>query len=71
MGDFNGDGRIEVAAGTEDGEIRILATGDGKQIARFSAGGSILTFGTGDLDGDSVLELIAAEENGQIIALKM
>jgi hypothetical protein len=71
VGDFNGDGRPEVAAGGEDGVVRVLANGDGREVGRFAARGPILTLGAADLDGDGMLEVIAAEEDGGLFALKM
>jgi hypothetical protein len=71
VADFNGDGKLEVAAGTEDGVVSVLANENGQMIGQFQTGGAVLTIDAADIDGDGIAEIIAASEDGLLYALKV
>ncbi len=70
VADFNGDGKLEVAAGTDDGVVHLLANRDGRVLGRFRTEGPILTLAAADVDGDGTPEIAVASEDGGLYALK-
>lgn len=73
VGDFNGDGKIDIAvANTGSGDVSILlGNGDGTfQAARsFSAGNSPTAIALGDFNGDGKLDLAAFQPGASVSIL--
>jgi hypothetical protein len=65
-GDFNGDGRTDLAAGTETGVFVLLGKGDGTFLAGLSFAPLTSTYAlaAGDLNGDGRSDLVAAATLG-------
>lgn len=70
--DLDGDGRMELLFGCEDGKLHALAERDGKPTLLWSVslgrrvGEPILT----DLDGDGLPEILVTAEDGKLYCLK-
>ncbi len=65
VGDFNGDGRMDVAASNRFGAAILLGTGDGSlgSPATFSAGENMGRAAAGDVNGDLRLDLVLPDGN--------
>jgi uncharacterized repeat protein (TIGR01451 family) len=72
VGDFNGDGKIDIAvANTGSGDVSILlGTGDGtfQPAVNYSAGNSPTAIAVGDFNGDGKLDLAVFQPAGNIVA---
>ena len=64
IGDFNGDGRLDVAMGSSDGYLYIVDAANGSIITRLKlGGGEASTPSIADIDGDGLPEIVVTESS--------
>ncbi len=64
IGDFNGDGRLDVAMGSSDGYLYIVEAANGSIITRLKLGnGESSTPSIADIDGDGLPEIVVTESS--------
>ena len=72
VGDFNGDGKLDLAVADEDGTVSVLlGNGDGtfQAAVNFAAGGDPNFLAVGDLNGDGTPDLAVADYDGGVSIL--
>jgi hypothetical protein len=71
-GDFNGDGKLDLAATTQVGQVVILlGNGDGtfQSPKTTTFGLNLQGLAAGDLNGDGKLDLAVADQSGQLVSV--
>jgi hypothetical protein len=68
VGDFNGDGKLDLAVANGNSATLSVLVGDGTGNFTLSSfaftGGGLTSVATGDLNGDGKLDLVSADSNG-------
>jgi hypothetical protein len=68
-GDFNGDGKVDLAVGAEGGLSILLGKGDGRFETAEAIGGSATRLVTGDLNHDGKIDLLSIEGGSLVVRL--
>jgi hypothetical protein len=67
LGDFNGDGHVDIAVTNGTTSVSILlgdGTGSFKSAGAISAGGTVVSIATGDFNGDGKLDIVTLARSG-------
>jgi hypothetical protein len=71
IGDFNGDGVLELVQGHQNGELTVYNTMTGESLASLGMLGISTDLVSSDIDGCGIEEVIGSTDTGQLFILKL